>query len=53
MKIRKHRIFYVRTGPTELVLLHAYRKESQKAPAKDIQTADRRLQLVLEGESNG
>jgi len=42
-----HRIFYVVvTGPI-MVLLHGYRKQSQKAPSKEIKIAERRMKEVL------
>jgi len=49
-----HRIFYVVfffffffiTGPM-MVLLHSYKKQSQKAPAREIKTAERRMKEVL------
>ncbi|PIV23408.1 MAG: type II toxin-antitoxin system RelE/ParE family toxin [Deltaproteobacteria bacterium CG_4_8_14_3_um_filter_45_9] len=40
-------IFYVTvTGPM-MVLLHAYKKKSQKAPVQEIETAIRRMKEVL------
>jgi phage-related protein len=43
IKIDAQRIFYVvMTGP-EMVLLHAYQKQSQKAPRVEIETAERRF----------
>lgn len=42
-----HRIFYVViTGPL-MVLLHSYKKQSQKAPAIEIKIAERRMKEVL------
>jgi phage-related protein len=42
-----YRIFYVTvTGPM-MVLLHAYKKKSQKAPVQEIETAIRRMKEVL------
>ena len=44
-----HRVFYVTiTGPV-MVLLHAYKKEGQKAPPDEIRTAERRMKEVLHG----
>lgn len=34
-----------------MVLLHAYKKQSQKAPKKEIETAERRMLEVIENES--
>jgi len=42
-----HRIFYVVvTGPM-MVLLHSYKKQSQKSPAREIKIAERRMKEVL------
>ena len=42
-----HRIFYVvMTGPM-MVLLHSYKKQIRKAPAKEIKIAERRMKEVL------
>jgi phage-related protein len=43
------RIFYcaIEAGET-CILLHAYRKQTQKAPAREIAVAERRLREVLE-----
>jgi phage-related protein len=37
-----YRIFYIglKTNTNTMVLLHAYKKQSQKAPKKEIDTAD-------------
>jgi phage-related protein len=32
-----------------MVLLHAYKKQGQKAPTREIETASRRMAEVLEG----
>jgi phage-related protein len=51
LKPGPHRVFYVLlTGPA-MVLLHAYRKRSQKAPKSEIKTAKRRAKEVLEQET--
>jgi phage-related protein len=42
------RLFYVLRTANEMVLLHAYRKQSQKAPTREIETAERRMKEVLE-----
>ncbi|MBI4608224.1 MAG: type II toxin-antitoxin system RelE/ParE family toxin [Candidatus Rokubacteria bacterium] len=44
-----HRFFYVMASREEMVLLHAYRKKTQKAPSREIATAERRLKEVLHG----
>ncbi len=46
-----YRIFYVTIKGNILVLLHAYKKQSQKAPKKEIEIADKRLMEVLNNES--
>lgn len=47
IKISAQRIFYVvMTGP-EMILLHAYKKQSQKAPEKELSTARRRLKEII------
>ncbi len=49
LKISQQRVFYVViTGP-EMVLLHAYKKQSQKAPRAEIDLALRRMKEVLGG----
>lgn len=46
-----YRIFYVTLSKDVLVLLHAYKKQSQKAPKKEIELAEKRLMEVLNEES--
>jgi phage-related protein len=41
------RVFYVVVTGPEVVLLHAYKKQGQKAPRKEIETAERRMEEVL------
>jgi phage-related protein len=43
-----NRIFYFAYTGRKFILLHAYRKKSQKAPAREIQTAERRMLELLE-----
>lgn len=45
-----YRIFYVCTQKRALVLLHAYKKQSQKAPKKEIEVAEKRMLEVLHDE---
>ncbi len=47
IRIGPHRVFYVLVGPAEMVLLHAYRKQAQRAPARQVALARRRMQEVL------
>jgi phage-related protein len=46
-----YRFFYVGLHGDILVLLHAYKKQSQKAPNKEITIAEKRLLEVLKNES--
>jgi len=46
------RIFYVGIKARTLVLLHAYQKQSQKAPKKEIEIAEQRLFEVIDNEKN-
>lgn len=46
-----YRFFYVVLHKDTLVLLHAYKKQSQKAPNRDILLAEKRLLEVLNNES--
>lgn len=47
-----YRIFYVCIAKGVTVLLHAYRKQSQKAPLREIKLAEKRLNEVLKNEKN-
>jgi phage-related protein len=49
-----YRIFYVtlKTNTNTLVLLHAYKKQTQKAPSKEIETAEQRMFEVLNNEKD-
>jgi phage-related protein len=47
LRIGPHRVFYILWNTTEMVLLHAYRKQTQKAPARHVKVAQRRMQEVL------
>lgn len=42
-----YRIFYVVVSGPIMVLLHGYKKQSQKAPDKEIRIAERRMREVL------
>lgn len=46
-----YRIFYVTIQKDNLVLLHAYKKQSQKAPLKEIIIAEKRMQEILIDEN--
>lgn len=43
-----HRIFYVSLAKKKMVLLHAYKKQSQKAPTKEIEIAKTRMQEIMD-----
>jgi phage-related protein len=48
MKVSRHRVFYVTIeGPT-VVVLHAYKKQSQKAPRSEVELALARMKEVLD-----
>jgi phage-related protein len=47
LKFAMDRIFYVVIRGPEMVLLHAYKKQGQKAPKTEIETATRRMREVL------
>ena len=46
-----YRFFYVCLSQKTIVLLHAYKKQSQKAPKKEIETAMNRMLEVYRHES--
>lgn len=48
IKISQARIFYVVIEGNTMILLHAYKKQSQKAPQHEIETALRRMKDILE-----
>jgi phage-related protein len=50
LRISRSRIFYVLLGATTMVLLHAYKKQSQKAPRREIDTALRRMNELLKSQ---
>lgn len=47
VKISAHRIFYVVLRSSEMVLLHAYKKQGQKMPLKERDVALKRMREVL------
>ena len=47
-----YRLFYVTVCSDTIVLLHAYKKQSQKAPKKEIDIAEQRMMGVLDNESD-
>ena len=46
----QHRIFYVVLKGSEMMLLHAYLKKTQKAPLKEVRLAQQRMKSVLGGQ---
>lgn len=46
------RVFYVMLKNMTMILLHAYKKQSQKAPQKDIGIAEKRMLEVLDHEKD-
>lgn len=42
-----YRIFYVMLASDEMMCLHAYKKQGQKAPKKELEIARKRLKEVL------
>lgn len=46
------RIFYASIKSNTIILLHAYKKQAQKAPGKEIQTAEIRLEEVENNEKD-
>ena len=49
IKVSRHRVFYVTVAGPTLVLLHAYKKQSAKAPRAEINVARTRLKEVQNG----
>jgi phage-related protein len=47
VRIGPHRVFYVLLDRENMVLLHAYRKQSRKAPTRHVEIARRRMLEVL------
>lgn len=45
-------IFYVVIKNNTMILLHAYRKQSKKAPLKEIEIAEQRLLEVIHNEKD-
>lgn len=47
-----YRIFYVAVQNEALILLHAYKKQTQKAPVKEISIAEKRMLEVIHYEND-
>ena len=50
LRVSKHRIFYVILDAETMVLLHAYKKQGQKAPDHEIKTSLLRMKELLQEE---
>ena len=48
LKVSQQRVFYVIIIGPEMVLLHAYKKQGQKAPKNEIEVATKRMKDVLQ-----
>ncbi len=49
IRIGRHRVAYVIATGSEMVLLHAFKKEGQRTPRKELDLAVRRAEEVLGG----
>jgi phage-related protein len=47
LKVSRHRVFYVVIEGPVMVLLHAYKKQGQKAPKRELEVAQVRMKEVL------
>ena len=47
-----YRLFYVTFQQEVMVILHGYKKQSQKAPIKELDIAKQRMKEVLENETS-
>ena len=47
IKVSAHRVFYVMVQQEEMVLLHAYKKQGQKLPLRELEVALKRMKEVL------
>lgn len=45
-----HRLIYVAMSGRKFVVLHAFKKEKNKTPKKDLEVAEKRYQIVKERE---
>ncbi len=49
IKASRHRVFYVTIKGPVMILLHAYKKQGQKAPRSEIEVARARMKEVANG----
>jgi len=47
-----YRIFYILLSKSRMILLHIYKKQSQRAPRKELEVAFKRMKELEENESN-
>ncbi len=47
MKLSTDRLFYIVLDGPEIIVLHGYKKQGQKAPRREIETAERRMRELL------
>ncbi len=47
VRVTRHRVFYVAVAGPTVVLLHADKKQGQRAPPRELATAERRMREVL------
>ena len=47
-----YRLFYVTLNGEVMIILHGYKKQSQKAPAKELKIAKQRMKEVFENETS-
>jgi phage-related protein len=48
----EHRVIYIAKFEEAVYVLHAFRKKTQKTPARDLDLAQRRLQIVIQERSS-
>jgi phage-related protein len=49
IRVSRHRVFYVLISGPMMLLLHAYKKQGQKAPTRELAVARGRMKEVLHG----
>jgi len=48
LKFPMERVFYVVIAGPEMILLHAYKKQGQRAPPRELEVARKRMKEVLD-----
>jgi phage-related protein len=51
LKVGPHRVIFTQLGDSQLVLLHAFRKQTQRTPTVELKTARSRLAHLLRSAS--